>query len=82
VTEVLIVAGSAGMLVAGLWMIIWPDAAARWLPEFRKDATPSHSRWNVRMAGVVFIFFGWAGLHLVLIQGLQPFAPGDGPVGF
>jgi hypothetical protein len=82
VTEILIGLGSAAMLVAGIWMIIWPDAAVRLLPEFREDATPSQARWNARFAGAVFVLFGWAGLYLVLVEGLQPFPPGDGPLGF
>jgi Na+/proline symporter len=82
VAQVLIVVVSAGILLAGLWMIFWSDAAARRFPDFRENSTPNQARWNVRMAGAVFVLFGWAGLYLIFVEGLKPFPPGENGVGF
>lgn len=82
VMEILITLVSAAMFTAGLWMIIWPNAALKRMKDLSENATPTQAVWNTRLTGVALVFFGWAGLHLVLIQGLKPFPPGENGVGF
>jgi len=79
--KILITVVSAVMLVAGLWMLILPDAAAKKLKEISEDATPEQARRNARVTGIVLLVFAWAGL-LVLVQGLKPFPPGENGLGF
>lgn len=74
----LIFGGSTAFVLAGLWMIIWPDAAVRRLPDFSEDATSKQARWNARSVGVLMCLFGIAGLYVVLVGGLHP--PGGGVV--
>ncbi len=82
VPKILITVFSAVMLVAGLWMVILPEAAVKNLKEFKEDATPEQARRNARVTGVVLLVFAWAGLYLVLVEGLKPFPPGENGVGF
>ena len=82
VMEILIVIVSSAVLVLGLCMMIWPVATARLLEKFGEGETPGQSRWNVRCIGAVLVFLGLAGLHLVLVEGLKPFPPGEAPLGF
>jgi hypothetical protein len=72
VLEALILVGSAGLLLTGLWMIVWPDQAVRRFPEeFREDTTPSQARWSARFIGCVFVFFGVVGLLFILEGGIH-----------
>lgn len=70
------------MSLAGAWMIFHPDSAARWMPELRENSTPAQTRRNAQWTGVALVFFGWACLHLVFVEGLKPFPPGENGVGF
>ncbi len=78
----LVVTGSIALLSAGVWMLFWPSAVIRCLPQFGEDSGPEQSRWNVRVAGAVLLLFALAGLHLVFVDGLKPFPPGEHGVGF
>lgn len=79
--QILIAAVSGAMLLAGLGMVIWPDAAVRRkVMDFSEESTPAQSRWSARAAGCVLILFGLCGLWLVFVEGLKPWPPGE-PVG-
>jgi hypothetical protein len=80
--EIAVVTGSIALLGAGLWMLFWPIAVLRCLPNFHEDLTPPQAKRNVRLTGAVLLLFGWAGLHLVFVEKLKPFPPGENGVGF
>ena len=78
VVQALMLLGSTAFAIAGVWMLLFPDAAVRQLEEYGDDSLTNQSRWTARLIGAVLLFFAWAGYHLVLIDGLRPPDPDDG----
>ncbi len=80
VAEVLIATFSIGLLIASVWMLVYPEAAARYVCE-QEEVTPSKARTTVRITAIVLLFFAFAGFHLVFVHGVRPFPPGENGVG-
>jgi hypothetical protein len=78
VVQALMLLGSTAFAGAGVWMMLWPNAAVRRLEGYGDDSMPNQPRWTARLIGAVLLFFAWAGYHLVLIDGLRPADPDDG----